>query len=255
MSRRVKIILAVVAFCSLPVQRSSSGCSRGSGPVSRPPRSPRPDLGVTVSASGKVAAGDRAEVYPPAAGTLDDVYVKDGQTVTAGQKLAKMDTGPLRAGRQAGPGRAVRRRREAGARRLSTSRRRHAPTSTCGREPASTAGRQAQYDNAKIRRTTTPSMPPAPSPSQDHGDAVGARVRQASKLGHAPRLLSAEGDASLKVEKGRRRLPSSEKSADAADRRGPGALDRQRSSNLDNATLIAPIDGTVFLNPVGAAGR
>ncbi len=34
-------------------------------------------------------------MYPPTAGTLAVVYVSDGATVTAGQKIAKMDTGPL----------------------------------------------------------------------------------------------------------------------------------------------------------------
>ena len=34
-------------------------------------------------------------MYPAAAGTIDEVFVKDGQTVEAGDKLATLDEGPL----------------------------------------------------------------------------------------------------------------------------------------------------------------
>ncbi|TLM78523.1 MAG: efflux RND transporter periplasmic adaptor subunit [Actinobacteria bacterium] len=53
------------------------------------------DLAVTVSASGKVVPGTRADVFPPTTGMIAGVAVKDGQQVKAGQTLATMDTGPL----------------------------------------------------------------------------------------------------------------------------------------------------------------
>lgn len=53
-------------------------------------------LSVTVSASGSLVAARTAGVYPPTAGTLGKVLVHDGDTVEAGQTLAKLATGPLK---------------------------------------------------------------------------------------------------------------------------------------------------------------
>jgi HlyD family secretion protein len=53
-------------------------------------------LTVTVSASGSLMPAHSAGVYAPAAGTLASVKVHDGDTVEAGQVLARMDTGTLK---------------------------------------------------------------------------------------------------------------------------------------------------------------
>lgn len=53
-------------------------------------------LSVTVSASGSLAPAHSAGVYAPAAGTLASVAVHDGDTVAAGDTLAKLDTGTLK---------------------------------------------------------------------------------------------------------------------------------------------------------------
>ncbi len=53
-------------------------------------------LSVTASASGSLVAAHSAGVYPPASGTVAKVLVADGDTVKAGDTLAKMATGPLR---------------------------------------------------------------------------------------------------------------------------------------------------------------
>ncbi len=96
MSRRLEIILGIVALVLVVgaiaffVVRS-----RSAGPVIDTATATRETLGVTVSASGQIGQGLHADVYPPAAGTLTAVYVKDGQTVKAGQKIAQLDTGPL----------------------------------------------------------------------------------------------------------------------------------------------------------------
>ena len=69
MSKRAKIILAVVV---LVVVAGAAGFffmrSRGSGPEVKVATVSQTDLGVTVSASGKVAAGLRADVYPAGSG-------------------------------------------------------------------------------------------------------------------------------------------------------------------------------------------
>jgi len=53
------------------------------------------DLSVTVTASGRVESGVRADVFPPTAGVLAEVRVSEGQSVTRGTVLAVLDTGPL----------------------------------------------------------------------------------------------------------------------------------------------------------------
>ncbi len=53
-------------------------------------------LGVIVTASGKVEAAEKADVFPPTVGTLESVDVKDGQKVKAGRVIAVMDRAPLR---------------------------------------------------------------------------------------------------------------------------------------------------------------
>jgi HlyD family secretion protein len=52
-------------------------------------------LSVLVTASGKMEAGQKADVFPPTAGTLASVAATEGQQVKAGQVIATMDTGPL----------------------------------------------------------------------------------------------------------------------------------------------------------------
>jgi HlyD family secretion protein len=53
-------------------------------------------LGVIVTASGKIEAADKADVFPPTGGVIETVEVKDGQQVKAGDVLAVLDTAPLR---------------------------------------------------------------------------------------------------------------------------------------------------------------
>ncbi|TLM97328.1 MAG: biotin/lipoyl-binding protein, partial [Actinobacteria bacterium] len=98
MSRRTKIIIGVVALVVIvgAVAYFALG-SKGTGPQIDTAVVAKKELAVTVSASGKVEAGVEAEVFAPTQGTLSDVYVTDGETVTAGTKLAQMDTGPMKA--------------------------------------------------------------------------------------------------------------------------------------------------------------
>src|SRR5450759_1910487 len=52
-------------------------------------------LGVVVTASGKIEAATKGDVYAPTAGTLASVDVEDGAKVKAGDVIAVMDTKPL----------------------------------------------------------------------------------------------------------------------------------------------------------------
>ncbi len=55
----------------------------------------RGPLEVTVSAAGSVGPGSKADVFPPAAGTLASIEVTEGQDVKAGDVIAVMDVRPL----------------------------------------------------------------------------------------------------------------------------------------------------------------
>jgi RND family efflux transporter MFP subunit len=55
----------------------------------------RGELARVVTVSGRTQMGDRADVYPPTAGTLEEVYVEEGQTVSAGDPIAALETEPL----------------------------------------------------------------------------------------------------------------------------------------------------------------
>lgn len=95
-SKRTKIIIAVVALAVVAAAVASFVMKAGGGgPQIKTATVAETNLGVTVSASGKVQAGVRADVYPPTAGTLAVVYVADGAQVKAGARIARMDSGPL----------------------------------------------------------------------------------------------------------------------------------------------------------------
>ncbi|MDP2182536.1 MAG: efflux RND transporter periplasmic adaptor subunit [Actinomycetota bacterium] len=98
MSRKTKIIIAVVAL--LTVGGTAAVIALGAqGAVAAVETTTvvREDLVVTITAAGLVESGVRMEIYPPTAGVLEEVYVKDGETVSAGAIVARMEEGPLEA--------------------------------------------------------------------------------------------------------------------------------------------------------------
>ena len=96
MSRRAKVIIAVVVVLAvIGVVGYFALGSRASGPQIDTAVVEERDLSVSVQASGKVQTGIKSDLFPPTAGTLDAVFVEDGQNVTAGQEIAVMDKTPL----------------------------------------------------------------------------------------------------------------------------------------------------------------
>jgi len=240
-SRTVKIVIGVVVLVVLVAAAAFFlSKSAGSGPVIKTAKASKSTLKVTVAASGKISAGNRAEVYPVAAGTLDAVYVKDGQTVKAGQKLAKMDTGPLRvAVKQA---EAAVEQAEAGIETI------HQTTPSCADERAAKAAvcaAEAQYKNAKSAYDFVKDLPWTPS-KETSVAVANASVKQA-RAG----VLSAKASL-VKVRRGQD-VGEQLDAANAGVASAEAALGVARA-NLNNAALIAPTDGTVFLNPAGVAG-
>lgn len=96
MSKKGRVIGAVVALVVIgSVAAFAVLRSQGGGPEVETATATQQELAVTVTASGKVEAGVQADVFPPTQGTIDELFVSDGETVTAGAKLAAMDTEPL----------------------------------------------------------------------------------------------------------------------------------------------------------------
>jgi len=71
--------------------------TRGSAVSVSTAKAQRGTLAVTVSATGKVETGDKADVFPPTAGTIESIDVSEDATVSAGQVIATMDIAPLEA--------------------------------------------------------------------------------------------------------------------------------------------------------------
>lgn len=241
MSRTVKIVIAVAVVALLAgVAVFFLSKSAGSGPLIKTDKAAKNVLTVTVAASGKISAGERAEVYPPTAGTLDVVYVKDGQKVKAGQRLAKLDTGPLRmAVKQAEAGVE---QAESGLETINLS----VPSCTDARAAkAAVSAAEAQYKNAKDAYNYAKSLPASPSKE------TSVAIANASKKQAWAGVLSAKATL-VKVRRGQH-VAEQREAANAAVASAEAAL-AVAKANLANATLVAPMDGTVFLNPVGAAG-
>lgn len=95
-SKRAKIIAAVVAFVIVAVVAAVAIMSNaGGGAEVETAVATERELAVTVTASGKVESGLSADLYPPAAGTIDQIFVSDGATVTAGTKIARLESEPF----------------------------------------------------------------------------------------------------------------------------------------------------------------
>jgi RND family efflux transporter MFP subunit len=306
-SKRTKIILAIVVLVVVAGAAAFFFMrSKGSGPEVKVATVSQTDLGVTVSASGKVAAGLRADVYPPAAGTLDEVFVVDGQKVVAGDKLATMDTGPLQLQLdQAKSGLAAAKSALAnvGATAVSSSDIAAAQANVTAAKAAWRAAQtaadaaehsgpsQAQlnaanaatnaalinYNNAEAAYQAALIMYPPPSVSTTvtvaQAAAASANAAYLSALAASQGLAStntkpaqSQANAAVKqtyaaylaaiasLNKAQAASPSSQRAAaQAAVVAAQQAVNVARGA-VDDATILAPIDGTVFLNAAGVPG-
>jgi len=304
-SKRTKIIIAVAVLVAVAgVAAFFFLKSQGTGPVIKTATVSQTDLGVTVTASGKVQAGARADVYPPTAGTLAEVYVADGATVTAGDKLAMMDTAPLEtqlAQAEAGLAQAQSARDNVGAQAVGSSdiaaaKANVAATKASYEAAKKSAGNvssqgpssqdmaaanaaenaaQSTYNNANAAyiaaRDTWGSTSPTTAVAAAQKDQAYAGLQSAkanvAKL-ESTNLGPAQSQANAGVaqayaaylgavsalKKAQAADPASQRAAaDAAVTSAAQAV-ALAQSNLDNATLVAPLDGVVFFNAAGAPG-
>lgn len=305
MSKRTKIIIAVVVLLAVVgVAAFFLLKSQGTGPTIKTATISQTNLGVTVTASGKVQAEARADVYPPTAGTLAEVYVSDGATVTAGDKLAMMDTAPLEAQlaqAQAGLAQAQSARGNIGAQAVGSSDIAAAKANVAATKAAYNAAKksagnvnsqgpssqdiaaakaaedaaQATYENANatyvLARDTYGSTSPtttvaAAQKQQAYAGLLSAkatvaklnstdlRPAQSQANAGAAQAYAAYLGAISSLKKAQAADPASQRAAaDAAVTSAAQAVSLAQS-NLDNATLVAPLDGVVFFNAAGAPG-
>jgi len=200
-------------------------------------------LGVIVTASGKIEAASKAEVYPPAAGLLISVDVADGDVVKAGEKLAQMDPAAFQLQiKQAQAG-------LKGAKAQLDGVNKGVPAAVDkASADAGINAAQAAYDAAKSAYDAlNAAYMVAPSPSM---------ATTLTQLG----ITKKQAYAGLQSAKsGRNKLTTVGKvtlaraSAQAAVDSASYAL-KLAQDNLDKATLTAPIDGVVVFNAVGAPG-
>jgi len=241
-SKRAKIIVAIVVLVAIAGAVAFFGLrSSGSGPDIKTATVSDTSLGVTVSASGKIQASRRADVIPPTVGTLDEVYVKDGDKVTAGQKLALMETGPLELQvKQAKAG-------------LATANSQLAAIGLQAPSSADVTAAKASLDAAKSAYNSAKKAydfaknPPSPLPSNPTSVTIASNNLKQAKAA----MLGA--DAQYKKAKSGRNTSKAKAAAQAGVTQANAAV-ALAESTLDKATLVAPFDGIVFFNASGAPG-
>lgn len=304
-SKRTKIIAAVVVLLAVAGAAAFFFMrSQGTGPEIDTATVSETNLGVTVSASGKVQAGARADVYPPTVGTLAEVYVTDGAQVKAGDKLAVMDTAPMEvqlAQAEAGLAQARSAQNNVGAQAVSSSDIAAAKANVAASKAAWEAAKKAAgnvsaqgpssadiaaakaaesaalmtYNNAKAAYDAAYAMYGSTSPTT----TVAAAQKQQAYAGYlsaqstvdklesttvSPAQAQADAGAAQayagylaavsQLKKSQAADPASQKSAAAAAVSSAAQAVALAQANLDNATLVAPLDGIVFFNAVGTPG-
>lgn len=241
-SKRAKIIVAVVVLVAIAGAVAFFGLrSKGTGPEITTSTVSDTSLGVTVSASGKIQAGRRADLIPPTVGTLDEVYVRDGDPVKAGQKIAIMDTAPLELQvKQAKAG-------------VATAKSQLAAISQQAPSSADVAAAQANLDAAEAAYNSAKKAydfaknPPAPLPSNPTSITIASnnlKQAKAAKLGASAQLTKAKNG---------RNTSKARAAAQAGVVQAQAALNLAEST-LDKATFVAPFGGVVFFNPIGTPG-
>lgn len=239
-----KIIAGVVALVVIGVVVGgvwySSAASATSVSVAK---ATNETLGVIVTASGKIEAANKREVYPPTAGLLTSVDVADGDVVEAGDTLAQMDVAPLKLQvKQAEAG-------LKGAKAQLDGVNKGVPAAID--KAAADAGinaAQAAYDSAASAYDALYAIfQVTPSPSLE---ATLTQLDVAKKQAYAG-LQSAKSGRNKLTTVGKVALARA--SAQAAVDSAAYALSLAKDT-LDKATLTAPIDGVVVFNAVGAPG-
>jgi len=203
-------------------------------------------LGVIVTASGKIEAANKAEVYPPTAGLLTSVDVEDGDVVEAGDKLAQMDTAPLRLQvKQAQAGlKGARAQLDGVNKGVPAAIDRAAADAGINAAQAAFNAAKGAYDSFYAVYQASPPM------TQASLEATLTQLEIAKKQAYAGLQNARSGRTKLTTVG---KVSLARASAAAAVDSASYAL-KLAQDTLDNATLTAPIDGVVVFNAVGSPG-
>lgn len=244
---RGRIIAAVVAVLVVGGIVAGVVVSAQSGvPQVTVAKATKETLGVVVTASGKIEAATKGDVYAPVAGQLESVDVKDGAKVKAGQTLASLDTRPLELQvQQALAG-------LKGAQAQLDGVNRGVPAAVD--KAAAAAGVNAAltgYDAAASAYNrfldVYKAAPPAVQPSME---ATLTQLKIAKLNAYAGLQQARSGQNKLTVAG---KIAAARAGAAAAVTSANYALSFARS-NLSKATLTAPMDGVVIFQALGAPG-
>ena len=233
------VVLVVIAVVVGGVFYSSAA----SAPAVTTAKATKATLAVIVTASGKIEAASRADVFAPTAGTLSSVSVKDGQKVAAGDTLATMDKAPLRV--QVKQAQAALK----GARAQLDAVNKGVP-SAIDRAAASAAvsAADAAYDSAHSAYKSFEEF--AETTSSPSVEATLAQLKVADKQAYAGLQSAKSGRSKLSVAA---KVSLAKASASASVDAASAAL-ALAENTLDDATLTAPMDGVVVFNATGAPG-
>lgn len=236
------VVLVVIAAVVGGVFYSSAA----SAPLVTTATAAKETLGVIVTASGKVEAASRADVFAPVPGTLSTVEVKDGDAVRAGQTLAVMDKEPLRLQvRQAAA--ALK-----GAKAQLDAIKRGVPSAIDkAAAKAGVTAASASYDSVHASYEAFLALFNASTPSvQASMEATLTQLSIADKQAAAALASARSGQSKLTAAS---KVSAAKASAESGVDAASAAL-ALAENNLDAATLTAPMDGVVVFNATGAPG-
>ena len=269
MSRRAKIITAVVVVIVIAaVAGFFVFRSQGRGPEIETAVVEQQDLSVKVQASGKVQAGLKTDLFPPTVGVLDEVFVQDGQQVTAGQQIAVMDKGPLElqvaqaeAGlKQAQAQLSAAEQQAASSQDLSAAKanvsaaKSALSAANASLDAAEYAYKVAQQATDRLEKAveTSPGLLPDLQQARLAESQAEAGVEQA-KAGVSQADAAYKGAQAQLAKVQNSSTDAAEAAARAGVSQAQDALDIAQA-NLAAAVFVAPFDGTVFFNPTGTPG-
>lgn len=235
MSAAAVLVLAVTAVSV------TAGCQGQSG-VKTAKVTVEP-LSVTVSASGKITADKKSDIFPPTQGTLATVNVKDGQIVKAGQLIATEDQDPLLVqAAQAQAGIAAGEAQKAQAYDQMPT---HADISAAN---ANVCATQFQYNLANdAYQSIYDVYKSAPEPVQRSMEAT----LNAAKLQKLQTYSAYQGAVAQRVKLNKTNgLSKQAQAGEAAVDQGVAAL-RLADKQIDASEMVAPIDGYVVFNAIG----
>ena len=244
---RGRIIAAIVVLVIVGVVIAGVLYSNAAGaPSVTTAKATTRTLGVQVTASGKMEASSRYDVYPPTAGTLDSVEVTDGAHVDAGDTLAQMDTEPLEL--QVAQAKSAVEQAEA---QLETIDRGLPAGIDRSAASAAVSAAKASYDAAlgayRAFQVSYNAAPPLVKPSMI-ATLTALNVQQ--KNAYASYLSAKSNQHKLSTGS---QVGEARDAAEEAQNAAEYSLKVARDT-LDKATMTAPAAGTVVFNAVGTPG-